>query len=444
MANLILTSNCNINCPFCFAAENVQCLSNDTHKEFSAADVWKTISFLNCQDNTVRLCGGEPSLNKDIVNIIECLLYNDYKLLLMTNGLWPQTFFNYIQNLNLNAVSRIKYLFNVLEPSFYNPNQLETLNKTLRVVNPVLTTLGITIYQNNFNFSYILDLAIKYGFKNIRVSIAAPNITIDNNSINVDNHLIAKRLHEFLLEAKKNNINLIKDCNFIQPCFFETEQLLDFKLGTSNNWSFSCNSSVIDIDCQNNAWRCYGLYSILKVNIKNFPNEEHLKNFFDRRIDLLSTNMPCFSECSTCKYWKKGCSGGCYADRIKRAIKENPNLILFPIDDNNEILQCKPFIKETTVISNSTTNKLIYYKSGVINPDDNTIGFLSEIDGHKSIKYLIDLWSPYFDNYEQAKTEVISMCRNLFEKDIIGINYSYPVRLHKRPESLAITHNELK
>ena len=42
------------------------------------------------------------------------------------------------------------------------------------------------------------------------------------------------------------------------------------------------------------------------------------------------------------RFWQKGCDGGCYVFRIKKALKQKPDLVLFPIDHEKEIFNCRP------------------------------------------------------------------------------------------------------
>jgi hypothetical protein len=95
----------------------------------------------------------------------------------MTNGIWSDDFVNYVDELNIQYKNKVHYLFNILEPSFYTPNQLEQINRTLSEVNPDKATLGFTIYKKEFEYKYLFDLAEKYNITSIRWSITAPNVT---------------------------------------------------------------------------------------------------------------------------------------------------------------------------------------------------------------------------------------------------------------------------
>jgi radical SAM protein with 4Fe4S-binding SPASM domain len=297
------------------------------------------------------------------------------------------------------------------------------------------STLGFTIYLEKFEYQYLLDLVEKYDIRKIRWSVAAPNISSLKTSIEAFYSSISDRLFDLYDYCLKNKIHIHGDCNYIQPCFWKTDKISNLLIRASGNLRFSCgNGSPVDIDVTGNAWRCYGLFKILKAKTSDFKNEVELEGYFNRRIGLLD-NMAAFKECLECDYWKNGCFGGCYVFRIKRALKKVPNLVLFPIDDNTEILKCKPHINMNfKLVDNLESVKIISANKVIVNENENVIDFLKEIDGKKSLYELIKKWENNFSNFDIAKNTIIEQCRELFEKDMIRLNYDYPVKIENRNE----------
>lgn len=427
MANIIFTNKCNIQCPFCFASENTA-NATKTMDEFSIANVWD-ISSSFIANGVFRFCGGEPTLNPIMRDAVKLLLKNDKTVFIMTNGMWPDQFINFINGLSTKETAKINYLFNVLKPDFYTKNQLQKLHKVLSLINPTKTTLGFTIYNEQFEYQYLIDLAKKYNINRIRWSIAAPNM--DGGEYKIINQFpkIADRISEFLKDVKKENIETSQDCGYMPLCFFDEKDLFNLNFNLKNvSMRSGCIGSPVDIDNKGNAWRCYGLYSVLKAKKDDFKNERELSNYFNRRTKLLD-NMYLLEDCKTCDYYMKSCGGGCYAIRVKRALEQNPDLVLFPIDDDREVLNCKPKREQSVTIRNKEGKKQLYWKKGN-NPniDENTVAFLEEIDGEKRIRDLINLWQDNFSNLDKAKETIVQMCRNLFEMDLIEINYDYNIR----------------
>ena len=196
MANLIMTNKCNLQCPFCFAEQK-----KTYDNTFSVSDVWKTIKFIT--GNTVRFCGGEPTLNPNIIDISDCVLENGLNILFMTNGMWPNSFLEYYKNIPFNKKNRINFLFNILESNFYSKKQKTILIQTLTNIYPLKTTLGLTIDKENYDYSYIFKLCESFSIPSIRLSIAAPK-QLDNFNQNI--YLLYKELSSlilnFLIEAK--------------------------------------------------------------------------------------------------------------------------------------------------------------------------------------------------------------------------------------------------
>lgn len=431
MANVILTNRCNLQCPFCFATENQ---AEKDLSQFSLAEVRNIASFLDRKNKTFRYCGGEPTLNKDIIPITDWLLQNGYNIFLMTNGLWPRDFRDYMAAMSVDDISKFSFLFNVLSPDLYTEASYEKLNDTLSIINPCRATLGLTIYKKDFSYKYMVDLAKKYSISSVRLSISAPAPGSGRYYLEDDYYEIGERLLECIEELAENDIKVVKDCNYIPPCFFNESQRLTLKYEVEGNWNFSCASSPIDIDNEGNAWRCYGMYSLLKVQIRDFENELQLKRYFNRRMRIVSRNLYPYEECKRCRYWQKSCLGGCFTIRMGKALEANKGINFFPVDDEQDILDCAPQRGSDLVMRKRNGKGMLFCKKMMIeNLDYNAEIFLTEIDGVRTISDLIMLWQANFDNYEEAKSYVVDMCRRLFEMDLIDINYDYKFEPGKRP-----------
>ena len=428
MANIILTNRCNIKCPFCFASEN----SDQNLIYFDLLKSWKINSFI---DNEFRFCGGEPTLTPNITDIAEAILDSGKNIYMMTNGIWPESFHNFIKTMPYKYRVRISYLFNLLHPSFYKENDYEKILSNLAIVNPLKTALGITVYKKDFEYQYLLGVAKAYHIKRIRWSVAAPNISNRIDLLEPYFSIIAERLCEMYDLCNRMDIRLGSDCNYIQPCYFQQQQLAELLI--KNNLKFGCSTgSPVDIGPDGMAWRCYGLYSILRKNSKDFTDEHQLERYFTRRVRLLN-NMFAYKECKDCSYWQKGCDGGCFVYRIKKALKQNPSLNLFPIDDDKHILKCRPYRSKYLVLKENGDKTELYFKNDLeINIDENTLAFLKEVNGTYSIHDLIELWKNNFSSYEAAAETIKEKCRELFENDYILINYDYDIEPEERPKVL--------
>jgi len=427
MANIILTNLCNIKCPFCFASEN-----NELNLTFfDPLKSWKISSFISSKE--FRFCGGEPTLTPNIKEITEAILDSGRNIFIMTNGIWPESFHNFIKTIPVKYQNRISYLFNLLHPSFYKESDLNKILSNLDIVNPLLITLGLTIYKDDFEYQYLLDLAKEFRIKRLRWSVAAPNISNNVELLEPYFYKISERICEMYELCNKMDILITNDCNYIQPCYFRQQQLT--KVLIKNNVKFSCSAfSPVDIGPDGKAWRCYGLYSILQKDIAHFADEMQLERYFTRRVRLLD-NMHAYKECKDCTYWRNGCDGGCFVYRIKKAFKQNPLINLFPIDDDNLILKCKPYKSIYVILKEDGELQKLYFRNElVVKEDENTFAFLKIVDGNYSIKDLIELWKNNFPSYKEAAETIIEKCRELFEKEYILIKYDYGIEPEEIPK----------
>ena len=224
MANIIFTNKCNISCPFCFASENNVKNENSETKAFNIEQVWRANNFLSTNSD-FRFCGGEPTQNPEIISAISLLLASKRRIFIMSNGIWPDDFLSYIANLPPKFETKISYLFNILHSKFYKGKDWEQIHKTLKIANPCNTTLGVTIYNQNFNFEYIIELAELYNIKRIRWSIAAPNLSKKGKDIDEYFPELSGQIAKFIKSAVQKGITVTNDCGYIPLCHFSKEQL---------------------------------------------------------------------------------------------------------------------------------------------------------------------------------------------------------------------------
>jgi len=424
MSNIIFTNKCNISCPFCFASENNVKDEIAETNNFNIEQVWRINNYLN-SNSEFRFCGGEPTQNPEIIPAISLLLSSKRRIFIMTNGIWPDDFLSYINLLPQKFETKIRYLFNVLHPNFYKGKELEQIHQALKIVNPCNTTIGFTVYNQNFDFDYIIDLAELYNIKNIRWSVAAPNLSKKRKEIDEYFPELSGQVAKFIESAVRKGMKVTNDCGYIPLCYYSEEQLSYLLQLPGIAIKSNCEGSPVDIDNKFNAWRCYGLYSLIQVPIDGFSNETELGKYFDRRIKILN-NLEPYQKCNTCKFWQNSCGGGCYAIRIRKVLQKKPHICFFPIDDDQEILHCIPErIKELTIREDNDIVRLYCNQTIIENPDENKLVFLRAIDGRQTIQQLIELWKSNFSSDENTKKQVIQTCRELFEKDFITIKYKY-------------------
>ena len=81
--NIIITNECNRNCPFCIAKKNS---NNSNYKYISMENIEKAINFAKSENlETIALSGGEPTLHPNIMEIVKKIKQTNCQLALYTN-----------------------------------------------------------------------------------------------------------------------------------------------------------------------------------------------------------------------------------------------------------------------------------------------------------------------------------------------------------------------
>jgi organic radical activating enzyme len=80
MPNIILTTDCQRKCQYCFAKDKIK-------ENFSWEAFTKAVDFISTGPKIVNLLGGEPTLHKDFCRFLEHLIREDFKIQVFTNGM---------------------------------------------------------------------------------------------------------------------------------------------------------------------------------------------------------------------------------------------------------------------------------------------------------------------------------------------------------------------
>jgi hypothetical protein len=347
--NLIVTNACNLRCPFCFATESRVDSRCSALKHVGTDEFGGWLAWLGAE--RVKFCGGEPTLHPDFVELLEMALASTSpEIVLMTNGLWPDAVRRHIARLPPRHQARITILFNVLEPGRYRQVEQRRLAASLAAANPYTATLGFTIYKRPFDYAYVLELAKRTGIRRLRYSIAAPNISDPASWAIVperDFRPLARTVVRLARQAHRAGLSLGGDCGYLPRCVYTASDLA--RLQAFPRAMQQCHQSPVDIAPGGTAWRCYGLYSVLRTTVDWKEPPARLDAHFDRRVRLLEDFL-LFEDCRDCTYLEtRQCLGGCYALRVARQLRRDPATCLFPVDDDEQLLRCEPVFIGTLV-----------------------------------------------------------------------------------------------
>ena len=340
MANIMLTDVCNLRCPYCFANEFV----NHGVNEIGMENFKKALDFIATEPNSkLGLIGGEPTLHSNFREILQLLIadrrFNN--VVLFTNGVKIDEYANEL------AHPKFHILLNCNSPRDMGQKAFDKMcaNLDLLINKHYMReriTLGINIYQNGFEYDYLLELAKKYQYNHVRMSIVVPN-TSEKRDFNVKRYFldIKPKFKEFIYVMLSNNILPTYDCNKMPACLMEESELAAFnnlirkkqkereesglppmQLPMSDSAIYtdvSRCSPVVDIRQDLTAVRCFGLSDCTKTKISDFKSLADLRSYYVNEVDSYAYKLGVSDECKDC-YRRKTlrCSGGCYAFKISQ------------------------------------------------------------------------------------------------------------------------------
>ncbi len=343
MANIMMTDVCNLHCPYCFANEFV----NKDKNEITESAFRKAVNFIvgDGSHTTVGLIGGEPTVHSQFDQFMRELLSDKRvnRVMVYTNGILMNRFWDVICH------PKTHLLINCNSPKDIGDLQFQKLRENLKVLIDQKmcrdrVTLGINMYQSNFEYQYILELLKEFGFHHVRVSITVPNFDGDRN---IDAHSYFKsmkpRMFAFFHKLLQNDVIPNFDCNKIPSCLMGEGELEQFNhyldntfikenIGKSNIMTNEVHCTpVIDIRQDLTAVRCFGLSSYTKQRIEEFSGIKELENYYLREIDAFAYNTTYCYKCVDCHLRKvMKCSGGCLAYKIDQimALSETSKKLL--------------------------------------------------------------------------------------------------------------------
>ena len=156
MPNIMLTYNCNLNCPYCFANELVKSSNaNITLENYVLAldFIRKTIG------NTLGLIGGEPLLHPEFSQMLEiaCSASEISKVVVFTNGILLDRYADIFKS------TKTHVLINCNSPEDIGVNNFNMLRSNIRYLSKdkgirERLRLGVNLYSTTKDYSYIFEL----------------------------------------------------------------------------------------------------------------------------------------------------------------------------------------------------------------------------------------------------------------------------------------------
>lgn len=338
MANIMLNKVCNLKCEYCFANKFVNQVNCYDENNITMENYKKALDFIDGSGERLGIIGGEPTLHPNLKEFIDMAIKRDgiKDIIIFSNGI------NYDKYFNLLNHPKVATLINVNSPQDIGQQNYEKVAKNIdMLINELYlgdkVSVGVNIYKENQDFSFILDLIKKHKIKRLRTSVVVPNSNDKKNESSIDYFKrMKKTVLDFFVELKKIDCMPTFDCNLMTQCVFTKEE----REFLSEFWEYEkdlgirCNvtdnpvcSPVIDILPDLKVVRCFGC-SDEEYSLFSFENVREIRDYFAYKTDDLSFRVLNDESCTSCKQRiTKQCMGGCIAFKKNKIDLINKKLV---------------------------------------------------------------------------------------------------------------------
>ncbi len=273
MLNIIITTNCNQNCPFCFVGKK------NKKNEMSIDSFRKIIDW--CKNNgikQIRILGGEPFLHKNLCTFLDECHTKEISALLITNATVLVD-----KKILLHPIIH-NYLINVSASN--SPESREKLEKNLKFISlKKRIVLGMTLYNSKQDSNYIFELCNKYKINEIRFDIAQPNLKGNNIYIKPKCYEKMKDpIMKIIKKAEKSKIKVNLDCGISVslPNIFSKEEIKYIENYCGLAYKFC--SPAMDVFSDLSVSYCFPMRNLKINNILEHRFHE-IRNIFFKKIE---------------------------------------------------------------------------------------------------------------------------------------------------------------
>jgi radical SAM protein with 4Fe4S-binding SPASM domain len=320
MANIILNSNCNRKCVYCFSH-----LGNREKKQLTLDNLTVICDFLDrSRKRKVNVLGGEPSLHPQFDLFLEYLISRGYVVHVFTNGMMPSSALEAVRVLIAKrglTRKRLKFIVNVNEERYRSEEEKRLQAKTFRVLGD-FATLSFNIFETGCELDFLAQLIDENRLiPEIRLGLASPVSGKGNRYLQVKSYRgIAQKIYEFSDTCQEGGIDLVFDCGF--PLCIFTDEEIGKLYKHKTQLKFTCRP-IPDIDPELNVYHCYPLSGYHPRSLAQFRDLGDVRRYFMDLLRRSDLQPGIFETCIECAYRRRGmCAGGCKGHFVTTPNKE--------------------------------------------------------------------------------------------------------------------------
>ena len=330
MANIALTTSCNLDCSYCFA-KKFRGMPQEGNIKF--ADFTQAVNWINSSDEPekIGIIGGEPLMHPLFDDFMELLRMKrrcpDQPIQIFSNGILLDEHIDSIRRAGASVA------VNVNSPEDIGDTLYQKVfnNLTECRMKGVPFGIGINLYRP-MDLGFLYDIIKEFGIDSFRVGLTAPNEP-------------GKSAFDYFSMIEESYIGLVEesarlgaaagiDCLRLPSCFYEKYETrisnLIEKTGFDIETGQDCRHCVpvIDITPTLHLTRCFGtLRQGLLMPMKAFRTPHDAEEFYRVNIDNIAQLIPMEEKCESC-YEKAigGCQGGCLGFKLDRFLEAQAEL----------------------------------------------------------------------------------------------------------------------
>jgi hypothetical protein len=316
--NILLASQCNRRCSYCFAQERVS-FADGAGAPRRAPPFISEESFRIAVDfarrggeRLVGILGGEPSLHPRFLELLEIAWEAKLHTKVFSNGLWREAHIAALEGRLPGLAERMHVVLNVNGPARTPPAEQRAQEALLARLGP-LCSLSFNISRADFEPSFLVDLVERYHTQPaIRLGVAAPLARMENEHVPIAEY---RRLAPTLLRladaCDAHDIQLGFDCGFVL-CMFTPEEL--GRLQVSGAAFKSSCGPAIDVGTDLSTWSCFPLSTFCRGRpLTEFRDLADVVRHFRAELRPLF-QAGALPACAGCRHRRRAqCSGGCGA-----------------------------------------------------------------------------------------------------------------------------------
>lgn len=308
MPNILLTTRCNLSCQYCFAQEKL----SSARMNMPMENVERVIDFLKRSDFPIfRVMGGEPTLHPQFNEIIEMAIESGMRVDVLSNATWKESTAALFGRI---PPRHLMFLLNIDHPDNYNPHQWGVIERNLSALKGRGgITLSFNVFEKQPRSDYVLDLAERYDFKYIRLSLSLPVLGAGNTYLPVaELHEVALFVMHFSAKAETRGISVQFD-NAVPLCIFDEAQIGHLLLhGVYDLGRNARCDPIIDIGPDLTIWSCFCLSSLKNRKLNEFQTLAEAQDYYRKVWSVYQDTVYALPDCYDCYYREKwGCQGGC-------------------------------------------------------------------------------------------------------------------------------------